>query len=264
MAHFHKQVRLEAGGFADDVDERLAPLLREVWLAGIETISSCEDASESVTPLLEDYPHLSSYVEQNRGRAYVDFAELEGVERFLTLIARGGPSGDMRERMRHWITPGKWTTLASIHDFEDDEDTYEALLFQLSLPRGDLAEAERCLRRGREAEYAEAPDASHAYAVERLRDVTRNRAAVATNVVGDLPPAGEPGAAEALDDRAQGTYRIVRPMEDAALRALADVYLPSCDHDAVIRAIDEAGAGWLYPVLLERALDSVAVDGDGA
>jgi hypothetical protein len=149
MAQHHKQVRLEAGGFAADVDGGLAPLLREIWLAGIETISCCQEASESVAPLLEDYPHLAAYVEENRGRAYIDFAELEGVERFLTLIARSGPSDDMRERMRHWIAPGRWRTLASIHDFEDDEDTYEAYLFQLSFPVSDLEEAETCLQRGR-------------------------------------------------------------------------------------------------------------------
>lgn len=101
-------------------------------------------------------------------------------------------------------------------------------------------------------------------AVERLRDVTRNRMAVATNAVEDLPHAGRPTDPDALTDRAEATYKVMRPMEDAALRALSDLYTPACDYQAVSRAVEEADAGWLYPVILDRALDSLHVEGGDA
>ena len=96
-----------------------------------------------------------------------------------------------------------------------------------------------------------------AHVLERLRDVTRNRDALLATVREDLPRAGQPRR-RAADSQARATYDTVRGMEDAALTALAAVYLPACNYGAVTQAIEEAGADWLYAVILDRALASVA------
>jgi hypothetical protein len=105
-------------------------------------------------------------------------------------------------------------------------------------------------------------EVSYTSTVDRLRDMTRNRDALAANAVSDLPPAGSAPDPEALDEQARATYGTVRPMEDAELRALGLLYLRTHNYDAVARAIDEAGASWLYPVMLDWSLDSLTGQGD--
>jgi len=39
----HKQVRIRHGEMEADVDEEIAPLILELWRAGVETISSCQN-----------------------------------------------------------------------------------------------------------------------------------------------------------------------------------------------------------------------------
>src|SRR5665213_3246512 len=106
----HPQKRLRAGGFSGTVDEGLVPLLREIWRAGIETVSSCQDASQSTAGLADEYPHMAPYVASRHGRAYIDFESLEGIEDFYTLVAHGEPSDAMRHRLDRWLAEGHWTT----------------------------------------------------------------------------------------------------------------------------------------------------------
>ena len=103
----------------------------------------------------------------------------------------------------------------------------------------------------------------HAHVVERLRDVTRNRDALLATAGQRLPRAGQPRR-RATDEQARATYDTVRRMEDAALKAIAAAYLPAHDYRAVTRAIEEAGADWLYAVVLDRALDAVGSEGGDA
>jgi len=147
----HRQVKLDAGGFSGSVDEELAPLLREAWLAGIETMSGCQDAGESLAGLPETYPHMAGYVEARRGRAYIDFLRVEGVEEFLSLIALGEPDDGMYERMADWLAPGHWETTAIMVPHPEDENCFLAFGYQLGFPRGDMDAMTECLRRGREA-----------------------------------------------------------------------------------------------------------------
>lgn len=149
----HKQVRLEAGDFSDEVDAGLAPFLREIWLSGFETVSSCENATESIEEIVEVFPAVASKLPLYRGCAYVDFWDLADVEQCFTLIARGEPSEAMRERMSHFGAPDNWRVAASIHEGDEtggERGIFVAEHFQLILPVSDLAEAEGCLRRGRE------------------------------------------------------------------------------------------------------------------
>ncbi len=47
-------------------------------------------------------------------------------------------------------------------------------------------------------------------------------------------------------------------IEDAAILVLGEIYDESLfDYEAVAAAIDSAEAGWLYPVLLQRAVERV-------
>jgi hypothetical protein len=105
-------------------------------------------------------------------------------------------------------------------------------------------------------------DGLHTVVVERLRDVTRSRRGVIANALSDLPRADmawreNPEALEAL----AAIHGTMRSMENAALRALAD--LPTGNYHAAVRAIEEAEAGWLYPIILDRALDSLPTEDGG-
>jgi hypothetical protein len=109
-------------------------------------------------------------------------------------------------------------------------------------------------------------DVIYDQAVERLRDATRNRNAALTTAVDDVRQAGaeSPEAMdEALDAQTMATYPVVRKMEDAALRALREVAV-TCGYEPIGRVIAEADAGWLFEVMLGRALDSVGDEGGNA
>jgi hypothetical protein len=146
----HPRVRLRAGGFSDLVDRDLAPLLREIWLAGIETMSSCQDAGESIEHLAAEYPHMEAYIEVSRGRAYIDFLWEEDAARFFSLIAAGGPSDALRHRLTHWLAEGHWQTIVSMSEYPDAPDTFGAFMYQVSFPKTDIAEAIVCLQRATE------------------------------------------------------------------------------------------------------------------
>lgn len=46
----HRQVRVTRGDWVADVDELLAPLIRGLWSAGIETVMSCQDFVDGGRP----------------------------------------------------------------------------------------------------------------------------------------------------------------------------------------------------------------------
>lgn len=39
----HRQVTVRVGPWCEEIDEQIAPLIREMWIAGIETSMSCQD-----------------------------------------------------------------------------------------------------------------------------------------------------------------------------------------------------------------------------
>jgi len=101
-------------------------------------------------------------------------------------------------------------------------------------------------------------------AVDLLREVTRNRAEIGAQAVNELPAAGTEVDPDELQERATEKYEtVLRPMEDDGLRVLQGL-LRACDYDEVFRAVKEADAGWLYPIMLDRALGSVTTEGDDA
>lgn len=64
----HRQVLLRAGHQTAEVDEGIAPLIEQVWLADIETTLSCE--------------------ENKPGIAWIDFESPQDARRFLNIVAR--------------------------------------------------------------------------------------------------------------------------------------------------------------------------------
>lgn len=63
----HKTVQVRVGNYEAAIDEKIAPLIREIWMVGIETINSCE---------------------ANRpGVVWIQFASSDGGAVFLDIVA---------------------------------------------------------------------------------------------------------------------------------------------------------------------------------
>ena len=103
----------------------------------------------------------------------------------------------------------------------------------------------------------------YAETVRLLRDVSRNHAAAAADMcsraireLGERPadppaPPTEPPSLEVEDLGA-----MLRDLEDVGLSAICRLARVSDDREA-FNAIDEAGAGWLRGVILNRAVETV-------
>jgi hypothetical protein len=102
----------------------------------------------------------------------------------------------------------------------------------------------------------------HAQTVRLLRDISRNHAAAAADMCRgseqappDAPPEQQPRPeppAQELEDLGA----MLRELEDVGLSALCRLARVSDPEDAFL-AIDEAGAGWLREVILNRAVETV-------
>lgn len=62
----HPTERVTVGDWDEQIDVEIAPLVRSIWEAGIETVMSCQDTFDGLT--------------------WIEFATLEGFERFLNAI----------------------------------------------------------------------------------------------------------------------------------------------------------------------------------
>jgi hypothetical protein len=142
----HPQVHLTVGDEEADIDEELAPLVREAWLLEIPTMSCCQDAGESLAHLTQDFAHMAVQVAAYTGRSYIDFIDCSDWKAFLDAILAGGPSEGMLERRDHWASDGAWQTHASYH-----RDIAE-VNYHLTFPRSDIVEMTECLCRVREEE----------------------------------------------------------------------------------------------------------------
>jgi len=60
-------------------------------MAGLETISSCQNAGESLADLPKDEPHMAAQIAQLRGRLYIDFCRSGNIAEFLNLVMAGDP-----------------------------------------------------------------------------------------------------------------------------------------------------------------------------
>jgi hypothetical protein len=135
----HKTVHIRHGDLEADVDRQIAPLILEMWRAGIETYQSCQAAP--------------------RGWIWVQFDSQVALERFLNIVGIYEPDKkSLHERARYGydrITSkrrGQWEYVAVVDDLsveEDDsgdgatEEIYHGypdymLLIGMHFPRRDL------------------------------------------------------------------------------------------------------------------------------
>jgi len=78
----HQTVRIIHGDQEADVDKQIAPLIKEMWKADIETYQSCQDNPP--------------------GWVWIQFMSSHDLERFLSIIGDYEPTlGSLRDRMRY-------------------------------------------------------------------------------------------------------------------------------------------------------------------
>ena len=145
---FHEQSLAHGGDRSDLVDLELAPLLSELWRAGLGTYSSCQDLGESLADLADWHPHMADYVQSLRGTASIDFAPPDA-QPFLDLVAAAGPPEPVYDRMTRWTADGAWRFNLPILDLPDGAGGYSfrILSIQVHFPRADIRAVTDCVRR---------------------------------------------------------------------------------------------------------------------
>ena len=154
----HPAVVVSHGALAAEVDLELAPLIEEIWRAGIVTIHSCQDVGENVADLADRLPHLAEVVRRETGRASIGLPDGPALLSLLDALANAGPRDAFYERMVHWATPGAWQLVIAVRDpgleaAGDTEtgDTPRSQLvpasFQVRFPRADVEEMTERMRR---------------------------------------------------------------------------------------------------------------------
>jgi hypothetical protein len=111
-----------------------------------------------------------------------------------------------------------------------------------------------------------AQDDIYSQTVRLLRDISRNHAAAAADMCRGCPetPPEPRGAAAAPVEppprELEDLGAMLRELEDVGLSALCRLARAG-DPDDAFRAIDDADAGWLREVILNRAVETVPARG---
>jgi hypothetical protein len=140
----HTQIHLMVGDYADEVDAGLVPILRPLWEADIETISSCQNAGENLAHLENSCPHLADQIVSLQGVACIDFVP-PAVIPFFELVAAADPTDEMYERMTYWRAPGAWKTTTTVLSFTSGK--FGIYGMKVSFPQSDISEIGACLER---------------------------------------------------------------------------------------------------------------------
>lgn len=85
----HETARVEWGGHSAEIDRAIAPLILEIWKAGIRTANSCED----------NVP---------RGFIWIQFPTAQDAERFLSIIGEYEDEEPAPSRYRRMMGEGEW------------------------------------------------------------------------------------------------------------------------------------------------------------
>jgi transcriptional regulator with XRE-family HTH domain len=93
----HRQVQVRVGECNAKIDKGIAPLIKEMWLAGIETAMSCQ---------------------QDEGRVWIRFPRVRGAKKFLKIVA-GHENAELYTRMTRKRTDERrlWKYEADVCDF---------------------------------------------------------------------------------------------------------------------------------------------------
>lgn len=163
----HPATVVQHGELVAEIDLDLAPLVVEIWRAGIGTIHSCQDVGENLAELATRLPHVAEIARRERGRASIGFAGVEPLLGFLDALANAGPRDELYERLAHWASPDAWQVVLGLQDLgltrDDDGDEapgeggmapdgvphsrLSAGSFQVRFPRSDLGEMTERMRR---------------------------------------------------------------------------------------------------------------------
>jgi transcriptional regulator with XRE-family HTH domain len=103
----HEQVAVRVGEREARVDVGIAPLIRELWVAGIETILSCQ--------------------QNTLGRIWVEFMDVLAAGTFLNIVARYGDGNDDL----YWRMKAEGRAHGTLPDWE-----YSVLVEDLALDEG--------------------------------------------------------------------------------------------------------------------------------
>ncbi|HEY1600287.1 MAG TPA: hypothetical protein VGG64_11835 [Pirellulales bacterium] len=104
----HKALRVRVGGQQAMIDEPIAPLIREIWRAGIETVMSCQ--------------------EDGWGRIWIEFGDVQAGQRFLNMVAQYESGvGNLYHRMHpRWSSDDdSWWYEVHVNDFALQEDPFD-------------------------------------------------------------------------------------------------------------------------------------------
>jgi hypothetical protein len=150
---FHPTVELVTpDGEHVDIDVDIAPVIQQLWQAGLTTVSCCQDVGEALSPTIALFPpHIAAIADRDAGYAIIEFSDIEDAGAFLSAIANAGPRDAFYVRMIHWAAPGAWHSCARLTDLADDADDewsqFVTLGASVKFPRTDLPEILARLRR---------------------------------------------------------------------------------------------------------------------
>jgi len=158
LVRTHRATVVSHGDLSAEVDLELAPLILEIWRAGIGTIHSCQDVGENVAELAGRLPHLGEMVRRETGRASIGFPDTHALLALLDALANSGPRDQFYERLVHWASPGAWQLVLATQDRGLQEGgnlaadgTPRSRLapasFQVRFPRSDIGEMTGRMRR---------------------------------------------------------------------------------------------------------------------
>ena len=160
----HAATLVEHGDLSAEVDLVLAPLVLEIWRAGIPTIHSCQDVGENLAELAARLPHVAEIARRELGRASIGFSGEKPMLAFLDALANAGRRHEFYERAAHWASPDAWQLVVGLLDLglkgkEGDPGDQElapdgtplsrfaAASYQVRFPRGDIGEMTERMRR---------------------------------------------------------------------------------------------------------------------
>ena len=103
----HRAVLVQVGQWSEEIDEGIAPLIREMWIAGIETFMSCE--------------------QDGFGKVWIAFTALEELAGFLNIVAEYEAGAEtLYNRMNYKLLMNDEGPAWEYEMFVDDSALFEA------------------------------------------------------------------------------------------------------------------------------------------
>ena len=123
----HATTRVSVKNLEADIDVDIASLIREMWLAGIETTLSCQ--------------------ENPAGWVWIEFLKLDDMHRFLTAVADGGTEPDPLFARVAWesLNPKTWWEYEILPEVVGSLSSQICLSVSIRFPRADRVEVQRRL-----------------------------------------------------------------------------------------------------------------------